>query len=335
MKRSFIAFLIAVGVSTCFALPISDFRGGGSGRFEYMSYTPESKLSYLRNPLSHHPEVKLTAELSFPKVVNGKVPAVVLLHGSDGIGPGMYKVWQNSLNEAGYATVIVDMFTPRGVKETNSDQSQFDNIAQVVDAYLALKLLATHPQIDSKRISLLGRSRGGRVAFDGYWDLTRAKVTEGDLRFASFIPIYPGPICAARLRFDAGNKNDVPMLILVGDHDKGFGDPAQCAPYFQELSTTANAKIQMKVYKGGYHGFDGLSKYHVVPVTVGGACSIELDMSDLKKGRDFKTSEAFSGLSQFNERQKRCQTVGRPAGGDASISAQAVKDVIEFLNDVK
>lgn len=335
MKRLLFAIALVSCFSNGFALPIEDFSGGGSGKFEYLSYTPESKLSYLRNPLTQHPPVTLKADLSFPSQVRGKVPAVVLLHGSDGVGPGMYEVWQRSLNSAGYATVIIDMFTPRGVKETNSDQSQFDNIAQVVDAYLALKLLATHPQIDSKRISLLGRSRGGRVAFDGYWDSVKTKVIDGDLRFASFIPIYPGTVCAARLRFDDGNKNNAPMLILVGDHDKGFGEASQCTDYFQELSTKANANIQMKVYKGGYHGFDGLGKYHVVSAKVGGACTIEINMLDLKRGRDFKSGETFSGLGEFNKRLHQCQTVGRPTAGDASLRAQAVKDVIEFLNNVK
>ena len=127
------AIFILFFCTFAYSLPIESLADFDAGKFEYKSYNPKSNLAYLREPLSSHQEVIIPANLSFPKNIKGKVPAIILLHGSDGLSPSMYKFWQYELNNAGYATLLIDMFTPRGIKETNSDQDAFSPSAQIVD----------------------------------------------------------------------------------------------------------------------------------------------------------------------------------------------------------
>ena len=70
--------------------------------------------------------VTLAGELRLPKSTGGKVPAVVLLHGSGGLGGTGFFIdeWSKALNEQGIATFAVDSFAGRGIVSTTVDQAQ-------------------------------------------------------------------------------------------------------------------------------------------------------------------------------------------------------------------
>jgi dienelactone hydrolase len=129
-------------------------------------------------------------------------------------------VWAKALNNAGVAVFIIDSFKPRGIDSTTNNQGQVDVSANVADALHGLKLLATHPQIDGKRIFHMGGSRGGTAVFETYWDMVRKADITDDLKFAGHIPLYQGN-CNTRLRFDRGNTNKAPMLAFLGGADDG------------------------------------------------------------------------------------------------------------------
>ena len=64
----------------------------------------------------------------------------------------------NALSKLGIATLIVDSFRNRNVREIYTGK-QFVNVASVIaDAYHALDFLAAHPRIDPSRIEILGAS---------------------------------------------------------------------------------------------------------------------------------------------------------------------------------
>jgi poly(3-hydroxybutyrate) depolymerase len=108
--------------------------------------------------------VTLAGTLRFPKLGPEKLPAVVLLHGSGGLGGsgGMIDEWSRELNEIGIATFAVDSFSGRGIIETVTDQTRLGRLNMVIDAYRALDLLSKHSQIDASRIGVMGFSRGGQ-----------------------------------------------------------------------------------------------------------------------------------------------------------------------------
>lgn len=107
--------------------------------------------------------VTIGGELRLPIAGADRLPAVVLLHASGGIGPNV-QAWVSELNGMGIATFLVDSFTGRGIASTQADQDVLSRLAMVVDAYRALDLLSAHPRIDPARVAVMGFSRGGGAA---------------------------------------------------------------------------------------------------------------------------------------------------------------------------
>src|ERR1051325_5068476 len=66
--------------------------------------------------------VTLAGELRIPRPGADKLPAVVLLHGSGGVGTNVVD-WGDELNAMGVATFIVDAFTARGIVQTSTQQA--------------------------------------------------------------------------------------------------------------------------------------------------------------------------------------------------------------------
>ena len=137
----------------------------------------------------------------------------------------MYKrqldYWPKQFNAVDMAVFTLDMFGPRGVKSTAEDQSQVPFAADTADAFAALKILATHPRIDSQHIAIMGFSRGGiatlRVAVEKI--IASQKLPDG-LRFAAVIPTYSGGCNGIfRLVVKPGVFSKAPMLFIHGDAD--------------------------------------------------------------------------------------------------------------------
>jgi dienelactone hydrolase len=94
--------------------------------------------------------VTLAGELRIPKPGTDKLPAVVLLHGSGGVGGagGPIDEWSRELNQLGIATFALDRFSGRGIVSTVANQTLLGRLNMVADAYRALEILAkrVHPR---------------------------------------------------------------------------------------------------------------------------------------------------------------------------------------------
>src|SRR5438876_3559640 len=65
--------------------------------------------------------VNIAGVLRLPRLGADRLPAVILLHGSGGIG-GNVDRWAGELNGIGVAAFILDSFTARGIESTSADQ---------------------------------------------------------------------------------------------------------------------------------------------------------------------------------------------------------------------
>src|SRR5580698_3244324 len=103
--------------------------------------------------------IMLGARLQLPDGVKGKMPAVIMMHGTGGIRySGVY--YAAALNGAGIATLEVDQWGGRGLPGGASSRPKQlgDNLGDIGGAY---RLLAARPDIDASHIGILGESMGG------------------------------------------------------------------------------------------------------------------------------------------------------------------------------
>jgi dienelactone hydrolase len=193
-----------------------------------------------------------------PEKVQGKIPAMVISHGSAGVQQKDVDRWARAFNEMGVAAFIVDSFGGRGIVSTMDDQFQLNPAANDADALFALKLLSTDPRIDPQKIGQIGFSRGGNVAMDMVLDSFRKGIIDDDLRFAALIGFYPGcpqvwwevpppPLTGAPLMLALGSKDDY--------------TPATLCLNFAEIMKRDGQALEVHVYQGAFHDFDNTRQY--------------------------------------------------------------------------
>lgn len=204
---------------------------------------------------------QVSATLNTPESTIKPFPAVVILHGSSGIdGRGAY--YADSLNGAGIATLEVFMFAP-------GQRPKGGHANNLTQAFGALKYLASRPDIDARRIGVLGFSAGGaislRVASKSVNDSFRPSI--GELRFAAHAPLYP--VCWLHRKM-ASDPQDPgygsyaaltgsPVLILAGGEDD-FDGADGCQKFLETLPEAPRKQVQLQYYPKATHGWDALSR---------------------------------------------------------------------------
>lgn len=138
----------------------------------------------------------VTGRLQLPPATSEPMPVVVILHSNAGvIGVGSF--YAQALNAAGMATLEVDSFTPRNVKNGN------DRVAPVLcdrlqDAWGSLLFLAKDSRFDKARIGVTGFSSGGALTIMAGMGVRPAKLPRQngalppDLVYAAHFALYPG-----------------------------------------------------------------------------------------------------------------------------------------------
>jgi dienelactone hydrolase len=342
MKHIVLALILVANLtSAARAAPLDDLSGGQTGRIEFDSITPQSMWSYARRNMTDTKRVVVYGDLLMPKNVSGRVPALVLSHGSNGVSPYAYEVWERQMNAAGIAIFVVDSFKPRGISESSQDQSVLSPAANVADAMNALKLLATHPLIDANRIFHIGFSRGGGTAFYTAWPMYQRPVETNGAKFAGHIPVYPSA-CNIRYRADTVRAT-APIYMAGADRSlEDWLDSAVCERFAKELAA-AGQPITYKEYPGTHHGWDGRSKFfYFNNAATGKSCDMELQMTDVPGGglgrdaRDLKTGKILTSYAEWNSAVKSCMTNMRArVEGNEKQSDLLVKDVLRFIEEPK
>jgi carboxymethylenebutenolidase len=175
----------------------------------------------------------------------GRHPAVVILHGHGGVGDNKRSGAHNlarHLAEAGYVALVPHYFgrdkpdPKRGQKNARSFGVWERTVSDTVG------FAAKRPDVDPKRIGLVGMSLGSWVALSvGARDRRVSAVVEYFGGFPEWEELNP-----ARLP---------PVLILHGDADTNV--PVQQAYALEEHLKQADVPYEIHIYKGAGHGFRG------------------------------------------------------------------------------
>jgi dienelactone hydrolase len=194
-------------------------------------------------------DVTIAGVLRLPRTDAGRLPTVVLLHGSG--GPIAYvDAWAQRLHEIGWATFTVDSFSGRGLASVRDDQAALGRLAGVLDAYRALERLSTHPLLQPSRIVLMGFSRGGQGALYAAMQRFQRQYLHGEARFAAHIAFYPN-CCTRYLQDEAVTA---PIRIYQGEADD-FNPIDATRAYVQRLQA-AGRDVQLTAYPDAHHVFD-------------------------------------------------------------------------------
>ena len=316
------------------ATPMTAFRSSpGNGLYSYASSPPATVMELLQ---ASRPRPAATAqgELLLPPSASkdAKFPAVVLVHGSGGIYPEEVTFWAKLLNAQGIAAMVIDVFGPRGVKSTGEDQSQVSFATDTADAFAALGMMASHPQIDPKRIAVMGFSRGGITAVrSGVAPIIKGAAPAG-LRFAAHIAVYSGG-CAGVLSVTpkAGAFSPEPMLFVHGDADD-YAYLSDCRTYAQRIKA-AGTPTEVVVLPGARHKFD-VDSTRLVNLPLNSktkeGCPLEFDILDLKT-RDRRSGEVLTSDKVKEIGNDLCSVKGATMEGNHAAREAAGKAVLEFL----
>jgi dienelactone hydrolase len=197
----------------------------------------------------------------------GKLPVVVLIHGSGGMGPNI-ESWARDLNAIGISTFALDGFTGRGLTSVNMDQALLGRLNFTLDAYRVLEILAKHPRVDPARIALMGFSRGGQGALFASLKRFHQTWNKSGMEFAAYIPFYPDCMTSYIGDTDVADK---PIRIFHGTPDD-YNPVAACKKYIGRLRA-AGRDVQLTEYPNAQHGFDN-PLGSVAPFLVKGAQTV-------------------------------------------------------------
>jgi dienelactone hydrolase len=188
--------------------------------------------------------------LRIPRLGTDLLPAVILVHGSGGMG-GNVDYWSQQLTASGIATLGIDYLSGRGIVNTNSDQGKLPRLAEVIDIYNSLSLLGTHPRIDRTRIAVMGFSRGAQAAL--YSSLVRFQKMYGpkDLNLSAYVTFYTP--CYTRYIEDEAVSGS-PIRLFHGTADD-YVPVVPCRAYVERLHK-AGRDVQLTEYAGAHHVFD-------------------------------------------------------------------------------
>ncbi len=221
---------------------------------------PDQVVRYLSFPSRDGDRpIVVAGRLQMPAERPGPIPAVIVMHGTPGVSlRGVF--YGNALSRAGVATFEIDQWGARGL--SGGPEGRPQSVGETMaDLYGAIDRLAAMPEIDPRRIGVLGFSWGGIVAM-----LSATKAY--DQRFAA--PQRPHlaaamafyPVCWGYNRVPGYAFADllaIPVRIVTGDEDDYDDGAEPCRRLVDGLPAEERSRVDLVVYPGAAHAFDGFS----------------------------------------------------------------------------
>jgi dienelactone hydrolase len=264
----------------------------------------------------------ISAHLFKPQA-KGRSPAIVLVHGFDGVSEAREGFWARELAKLGVSTLVVESFSSRRATTSIDNQPRVSTAQGERDAYAALDYLATQPFVDAARVGIMGMSRGGSVAMRA---ADRHKHGGGPA-FAAAVALYPG--CVAQYR---NPKPGAPLLVLMGGRDD-YTTVKHCDDYLARIRRAGGA-AELHVYPEARHGFDGDTTnervYFFAHAQNLSDCVLYIE--DDGSTTYAKTGEPLETPRRAQDVMRRdCMKTGATIAADARVKTQALQDLKAFM----
>ena len=215
--------------------------------------------------------IQLTGLFFTPDPSAGGFPAVIALHGCDGMYSTVasrrdkltarHQAMADLLVAEGYAVLFPDSFNPRGRREVCTQPARDQTITQAnrrLDVFGALEYLRSRPDIATNRVALLGWSHGGSAVLTSM--NAREKSVAAYLRalgdpaefFLTAIALYPS--CYGSSLGKDGYAPAAPVSVFIGEADD-WTSPKPCIALGKAMAAK-RLPLQVHAYPDTYHGFD-------------------------------------------------------------------------------
>jgi virginiamycin B lyase len=235
----------------------------------------------------------------------GPFPALVIVPGCGGHGTMNAFGWAMRAVENGYAALVVDPLTQRGVIE-NCGPTPIGSARYLKDAFDAANHLRKQRFVDPARIGLLGLSLGGMAALGAASsDYSRR---DGSEPFSAIVALYP--LCSRKgvavpespkpvdMRF-VRDKIVQPLLVQMGEKDEFVegGTAADCKPLLDEQKAKG-APLEYVTYPATHSWDEQESSYGRQPHTVEvGERDVRLEYNS--EVTDRSAHDAFAFLNRY------------------------------------
>jgi carboxymethylenebutenolidase len=176
----------------------------------------------------------------------GKGPAVVMLHGSDGLARAeRYRAGARRLAAEGYHVALVHYLDRTGEKRASFGTAMRNFGPWLMTVRDAIGWVTRRPEVDPHRIGVVGISLGGALG---------VAIASGDTRVKALVE-YFGPLPQAVV---TGGAALPPTLILHGAADPVV--PVANAYAIENLLRSQGTQHEIQVYPGQGHGFHGAAQ---------------------------------------------------------------------------
>jgi len=273
--------------------------------------------------------VQVTAKIYWP-TASGPVPALVIHHGSSGLSEARQGRYVREMVAMGVAAILIDSFGPRGVTSTVLDQTAVPGADFNLDALAALRALGANSRIDRARIGITGFSKGGTSALmAAHESMVVAAGVPAGLRYALHVPFYP----SCSVQYYRPRSTGAPIYLLLGGADSYVGH-GPCETYAAAMRAEG-ARIEVKVFPGAGHGFDGGAPYFTAKGENYSKCvnqqQADGSWKELTSGITTAGSDGKSIPAQASKALAACRTLGVSGGGNDAAARQSMEDLKGYV----
>jgi dienelactone hydrolase len=166
----------------------------------------------------------------------------------------------------------------------------------------------------------MGGSKGGGVAFYVAWNPLRIAIAK-DHEFAAHIPLYPACVYWEKKDF---SRKPIMMMLVAKDNYTGV---QHCVESMKEIQNAGYDNIEVKLYPGAYHAFDGDGG---IRQNDRGYSFVDCRFTVRADGRDFASGMSMDTVDNKRKAIRGCATKGVTLGGNL-VMGQAMTDVRQFL----
>jgi len=291
---------------------VASLADGTVGTFPILTRTLPTRPDAVEQPGT------VTGDLSLP-AGSDRVPAVIVLHSCAGVTPEIAQ-WTRELNRMGYAALVVDSFTGRGVQEVCTGHRSVNPGSRLTDLFRAQELLITHPRIDPQRIGVLGFSYGGWIALWASHDWYQRRFMRGRMRPpAAYAAFYPAG-CNVKLLQEGDVHGSVRIFHGTADDWMTID---HCRDWVARRRAVGR-DVSIIEYEGALHGFDAVRNpepRRLRDVVNSSGCTVFQQEDGTFTDA---TGRRFSGASP-------CMKVGASMGYDSQAHRQSIADLQTFF----